>query len=333
MKNIRYIFIKMVISLCISCASIPSALPVWDASPDAYRQVFPDNRYIAQRGSGTSREAAELDSAVRLARFLDNEISSQTTNIEIVGVLTYEQQLEIRNYTQSQINLYGVRFVSDSYFDRRRREWVTVAYINRNEAWQVYSPRFRQQSETFNSLFLLANRESDPFRRILRLLAVQNHITNFDFQSANAFGQLLHPARMNEEFSVVRSNMSRLPSLLEDSRRNVSIYIDIPSDFNAMITNVFSRQLQLMGFPVTNIKNNATTICRVIITEGRGQQDTFTFYNPSLRAIFSSEAGELFSFTAVGERAVAVRPEVAKERAYQSLANRVNETFSLSTFD
>ena len=325
---IKYVFCIIISVFLISCASVPSAQLTWDSSPNAYRQIFPVNRYIAQRGSGTTREAAELDGATRIARFLDSEISTHRSNIEIVGILTYETYMEIRSFAQSQINLYGIRYVADTYFDRRRREWVTVAYINRDEAWQVYAPRFRLQATTYNELFLSAYRETDSFRRVLRFITAQNHANDFELQSSNIFGQLLHPTRMNEEFSSVRTNMSRLPRLLDDARRNVSIYIDTHGDFNLMITNAFSRELSALGLSVTNNRSLATTICRVTVTEGRGLQDTLTFYNPSLQAVFSSDNGVLFTFTATGDRAVAMRPEIARQRAYQSLTDSVTESFS-----
>jgi hypothetical protein len=138
---------------------------------------------------------------------------------------------------------------------------------------------------------------------------------------------------MNEEFAVVRSQMQRLPSLLDDARRNVSVYIDNPNDFNSMISTALSIELQTLRIPITSDRSTATTICRVSITEGRGQQESLTYYNPSLQAVFSSDTGALFTFSTRGERAVALRPEVAKQRAYQSLANAVRGSFAMSIME
>jgi hypothetical protein len=48
--------------LCvISCASAPAALPLWAVSPGAVAQVYPGEKYIAQRGTGETRQNAELN--------------------------------------------------------------------------------------------------------------------------------------------------------------------------------------------------------------------------------------------------------------------------------
>jgi hypothetical protein len=85
-----------------------------------------------------------------------------------------------------------------------------------------------------------------------------------------------------------------------------------------------------LGFNVTNNIDVATTLLTIFITEGRGQQDNFHVYFPSLQAVFSSSsAGTLFTFTTSGERAVAVRSDVARRRAFESLSMAIRENFML----
>jgi len=61
LKYIRLSIIEFFIILLFSCASVPSAQPTLNSPPNAYKQVFPENRYIARRGHGSTREAALMD--------------------------------------------------------------------------------------------------------------------------------------------------------------------------------------------------------------------------------------------------------------------------------
>jgi hypothetical protein len=297
-------------------------------------QIFPDSRYIARQGRGISREAAELDGAAQIARFFDTQISTQLRVEELHrernGVAQSITEVEVQTFISSQMNLFGIRYATDAYYDRRSKEWVTVAYINRDEAWRVYLSGFRQQAEVFNQLFLAAESETNPFRKALRFISARDYVSSPDFQNANIFGQILHPARMDEEFAGVRSQIARLPQLLDSARRNAPVFIYCPNDFESMVTNAFSREFSALGFPVANARNSASAICNITITEGRQQRELGIFYHPTLRAVISSGEDVLFTITLEGERSSAVIPDVAKRRAFQSLADKIREGFSLS---
>jgi len=320
-------------ALFSSCAGQPSAPAPWDASPAAMRQVFPDGQYIAQRGSGATRAAAEANAAAQMARFFNSQISSQVSLTERYaernGNVQSGTEMESETFVNSQINLFGIRYALDAYFDKQQKEWVTVAYINRAEAWQVYGPRFKQQAEAFHQLFRAAEEEKDPFRKALRYIAARNYARSPDFQNADALGQILLPAKMDAEFGTVRAEAASLAQKLDSARRNAGVFIDCPVDFESMMLNVFSQKFTALGFPVANARNAAAAVCRVTVDEGMQQRELGIFYFPKLQAVISSPAGTLFAFSAEGSQSAAVTPDVARRRAYQFLVDKVNQTFSL----
>jgi len=315
----------------LSCANLPTEPAPWDASPSAIRQVFPDGEYIAQRGSGKTKAAAEAQAAAELARFMSSQISAskgyQTTTAN--GAENINTQDEA--YVKSQINLFGIRYADDAYYRKDMREWRTVAWIERAEAWAVYEPQFRRQADSFTALFNAAEAERDAFRKTLMFIAADNFTHSETFENASLFGQILDPRRMNAQFETVRSLISAVPQRLDAARRNASIYIDCPVDFESLVSNAFAREFSALGFPVANTRASASVVCRVTVDEGMQQRELGIFYHPSLQAVISGPSGTLFTFSAAGEQASAVTPDVAKRRAYQSLADKVNQTFSLNT--
>jgi hypothetical protein len=135
---------------------------------------------------------------------------------------------------------------------------------------------------------------------------------------------------MNEAFSGVRTDMIRLFQLSDTARRNAPVFIYCSDDFESMVTNAIADEFRKLGFPVASDRERATAICHVHITEGRQVRELGVFYHPSLRAVISSGENVLFSLSIVGEREKsAVRPDVAKRRAYQSLVDSIRENFRL----
>ena len=320
--------------LFIACAGAP-APPPWDAATGAMQQTFPESEFIAQRGRGATRAAAEADATAAIARFLKSEVVSRIAVLEQGweqnGEAGARTEIEAEIFVQAEMQLFGVRHVPDAWFDRTHREWNTVAYINRAEAWQIYAPRIRQQAESFIMLFDAAETESDPFRRALRYTAAQDFARSPDFQAAQSMGQLLHPTAMDAEFAQAREMLAVLPQRAGNARMNAPVFIDIPLDFESLVQGAFSRRFAALGFPVTNDRNAAAAVSHVTVEEGRQERQLGIFYFPQVRAVISSPAGTLFTFSAEGGQAAAVTPDVARRRAYTALAERITDNFTLAT--
>jgi len=231
----------------------------------------------------------------------------------------------------TQINLFGIRYENDAYYRKDLREWRTVAWIERNEAWAVYEPGFKRQADSFTALYEAAQNEKDPFKKALRFIAAERYAHSAEFENASLFGQILHPQKMNGEFASVRANTAAIPQKLDEAKRGASVYIDCPVDFESLLSNAFASRFGALGFPVTSSRNAAAAICRVTVEEGMQKRELGTFYFPKLQAVITGTSGTLFTFSAEGENASAVTPDVAKRRAYQSLADKVRQTFSLDT--
>jgi hypothetical protein len=316
----------------LSCATVPEPLPDWAASSSAIRTVYPDSDFIAQRGRGPTREAAEVAAAAEVARFFTSEISVNTGYSELIiqqnGETNEISRAELEAFVKSQIDLSSIRYAQDPFYLKTEKQWQTVAYIDRNEAWAVYEPRFKRQADAFQALYAAAENESDQFRKALRFEAAAAYTRGRDFVEAEAFGQILHPQKMNASFAEIRAEIATIPQKVNDAKGNARVFIDCPNDFESLVTNAFSRVLSEKGFPIAREGDNAV-VCAVTIDEGMQQRDLGISYYPSLQAVFTGASGALFTFNASAERVSAVTPDVAKRRAYTALAGKVVESFSI----
>jgi hypothetical protein len=327
----RFLLIGLLSLLTLSCATAP--VPDWAASPSAIRAVYPDRDYIAQRGRGETRQAAEVAAAAEIARFFTSQISATSgyrlSVTQQNGVVTENSQLTDEAFVLSQVALFGIRYAQDAFYDKAEKEWQTVAYIDRNEAWTVYEPRFKRQADAFHALYAAAENERGQFRRFQRFGVAGAYIRGGDFVEAEAFGQILHPQKMDAAFGGIRAEIAAIPQKTDDAKRKAGVFIDCPGDFETRVTNAFSQVLKSEGFPVAENKDGADVVCTITIDEGRQQRELGIFYNSSLQAVFTDASGALFAFTATADRASAVTPDVAKRRAYTALAEKVAETFSI----
>jgi hypothetical protein len=338
----RFLLMRCVIaSLTLSCATapapVPDPVPDWAATPSAIREVYPDSDFIAREGSGATLEAAKANAAAEIARFFTSEISAlsggRASMIQQNGEIT--EILEIINdaVVRSQIDLFGIRYTEDAFYNKAEKDWQTLAYIDRNEAWTVYEPRFKRQADAFEAFYAAAEQESGQFRKALRFGAVAAYMRSEgfveDFVKKEVFGQILHSQKMSDSFDGIRAEIAAIPQKIDDAKRNASVFIDCPGDFETRVTNAFSQALSAEGFPVAKNRNGADVVCAVAITEGRQQRELGIFYNPSLQAVFTGASGALFTFNAAADRASAVTPDVAKRRAYTALADKVKGTFSI----
>jgi hypothetical protein len=320
-----------VFTLFLSCATA-APVPDWAQSPSAIARVYPADAYIAQRGRGQTREAAEAAAAAEIARYFTSQISAsssyRTAISEQNGAIDARAETETSAFVTSEINLFGIRYAQDAFYSKAEGQWETVAYLDRAEAWALYEPRFKRQADSFRALYAAAEAESDPFRKALRWGAAERHAGSAEFEAANTFGQILSPARMNAAFAAVRGEIASMPEKIDAARRNAAVYIDCPVDFESAILNAFSRALIAEGFPVAKARAGAAAVCAVTVDEGMQKRDLGIFYFPSLQAVFAGSSGALFAYNATAERASAVTADVAKRRAYANLAEAVQKTFS-----
>lgn len=314
-----------------ACAALPTAIAPWAETPAAIRAAFPDEDYMAQRGRGKTRAAAEANAATEIARFLTREINAtagyRMASSESGGVSSETVETINEAYVKTQIDLFGIRYAEGAFYDKTQREWHAAAYIEREEAWRIYEPRFRQQADAFQSLFDVAETEADAFKKALRYGAALRYAESPNFVNTNLFGQLLYPTKMNEGFARVRSEIAVIPQRIDEAKRNAQVFIDCPGDFESLVGGALARAFQAEGFPVTQSRNTAAAVCAVTIDPGEQQRALGTFYYPSLRAVVSGNSGVLWTFNAKAEKSAAVTPDVAKRRAWTALAEEVISVF------
>jgi hypothetical protein len=315
-------------ALLCSCVSAPRQAepPPWLLNTGA---VYPSDRFIAQQGRGASREEAERAALAMIAGYFQQEVSSeQSTRAAWVsaGGLTEEtRRTEESIIVRSQATLVAARYTEDPWYDRAAREYTTVAYLDREEAWTAYEPQARRPAEALLLLYEAAGAEAEPFVQALRYSAARQYAGGAEFGAVRGFAQALNPARAASLYRDADAALAALPERIAGARQNAGVYVECPADADGMIYNAAVAAFGEAGFPIAGDRASASALCLIRVEEGRQIQESGVFYYPELSGTVSGKAGPMFSFTARAERQGAINPDLAKRRAYTALVAALKE--------
>ncbi|GHU42814.1 hypothetical protein FACS1894190_12590 [Spirochaetia bacterium] len=332
MKNI---FVKPALltlvsfAVFVSCVTA-SAPPQWAATGNGVQLAYPRSVYIAQKGEGGTRKDAEMAATVELSRYFTREVTDKVSRKRLSGTqngVDYESTTrDTDTLIKSETNLIAVR-LSQPY-NANKNEWAVVAYIDREEAWEIYLPRVEKAAGVFSALHEAAEKESDDLKKYFAYMACAAYSDSVEFLTITLFAQTLYPAKAEATYRVVNAQIEELPQKIIAARQKNQIFINCPADSDGIITTAFSKSFNAEGFTVITNRAATSALCEVLVDEGVRQTDTGTFYYPTVTAVLSGKTGALWTYNANATRQGAVTPDVAKRRAYTALAQEIEKSFS-----
>jgi hypothetical protein len=311
--------------LLVSCQTTgtPAEVPEWARALDA---VYPRDQYIAQIGYGESREAARVNAAAEISLYFSREmettISSRESLREGGGLFSVSRSLDSATFIRSQTTFFALRY-SELWRNQKDNQWETVAYIDRDEAWEIFESRLSQGAHRFQSLFDEAGNEGEAIRRLLLYRKAEAAAEAEDLQAKLFFAVTLDPQKA-AAFNDVRFALESLPLMINDAKQGTAVFIDCPVDFNGEVAATLTRVLGAEGFIITGDRQGAGAVCLVKVEEGLDQGESITFYTPQAAVTINGTAGKaLLSFAVRGPREGAKNPDLAKRRAYAALTKEI----------
>jgi hypothetical protein len=316
--------------ICISCVNTPESLPppAWAAT---IQSVYPRDAYITGRGSGSSIQEAETAALAEIALYFVRETnverSTRSSWVETDGIAATESLTEENIIVESQTRLIAVRYAEDPWFNQAEKTWETLAYIERDEAWPMYEPFAKQQADTFLTLAKSADDETEAFNAVLRYGTAASYMRGTEFSAVRNFAQVLHPTEAAKLFAEADAVSAALLGKQLHAREKAVMFVDCPMDYNRIVYQAMVNTLNRAGFTVENERNTETT-CIIHIEEGMQQLDSGTMFYPALTVTINGKNGAVMSFRVSGEKAGAINPDIAKRRAYTSLASALEQDFA-----
>ena len=158
-RLLGFVIISLLAVFLIGCASAPSTQPPWAGSAQNVNRVYPQDKYIAQKGTGAEREMAQVNAIAAISRYFESEVASRVSSVQVItqqnGVDEAYLRVEESGLIQSAVSLFALR-QSETWFNKTENQWETVAYIDRDEAWTIFEPRLIQKTAPFMTAFRAA---------------------------------------------------------------------------------------------------------------------------------------------------------------------------------
>ena len=305
------------------CAGAPrgEAMPEWVTN---HRTVYPDTEYLAQRGSGKSAEAAQTDAMSQIARYFQTNVSANlsTTMQSITSGASVDERTTVVDDVRvsSEVSLFALEH-TEPYYLKKEKKWYCVAYMNRATAWKQYKPQIDGALKTFLGQYENAAAEGDPFTRISRCKTAWD--AGGTLLEKLEYGRIISP-KDEAAYSAERDKVAQIPVIAETAKKECTVFIDAPGDYNRTIEQAVSTALSKCGLTVAKTAAGANYTASVLIDDGESGSEPLSIMPAVSIKITGRGGNSVYSYeTAAKEKAVAYTLENAKKKAYPALAKEI----------
>ena len=290
-----------------------------------WRTVYPNGKYIAQRGRGENAEKARTDALSQIARYFqttvnanltttmqsvtsENSVAENTTVIDEVSVL-------------SQVELFAVEY-TESYYHKKEKMWYSVAFIERSAAWTQFKPHVDMEKNTFNRMFQKACEESEPLEKLksLKTAFEQGKILLQKLE----YARIINPAE-EEKYISERNCLSEIPAAFSEEKAKCRVYVSVPGDYSRIITAAVTASFSECGFSVAKTSGEASHIAEILIEDNASGSEPVSIIPAVSLKLTGTETGQtVFSCEAESkEKTVSSTLENARKKAYPKLAEEL----------
>ncbi|MBE6351483.1 MAG: hypothetical protein E7060_00870 [Treponema bryantii] len=339
MKRLKLLFILVSCLLGLSCASnkvdqdaeksVVEKAPKW-ISDQGRLELFPENQFVSQLAYGNSAQESKENASANISEYIKATVVSSTSSHYLYQENnnsfseTRELQKDVSVFTEN--DLFKIEY-TNPYFYSDLGQFVCVAFINRNQAFNFVKPKLDNAKNNFSSAYSAALNKESLIDKIIGIKNAQNILVEFyevyDFarsmksDSAKIYEDVDFLA--NESFVKLREICSSVLMKIEGAG-------DIELLEKAGIIAELSNQFEKIGFVIgKSLKSNCITLVDVksLITE---TPTTFeTYPEISIRIIEKGE--EKLSYSKKLPKVAGFDKETVVRRTNLALVNEIKASF------
>lgn len=276
--------------------------------------------YISSRGYGKSAEASKSAALSELSRYFSSKISVKSVGKTLAVDGESHEKVEEVAQVLSDTKLFAVHYTKSEY-NKNTKQYESVAYIEREEAWKIFEPKLKEKLKRFYNLYSEAAKETEPFLQ----LKLFNEAKKFREEALKLlqFAYALSPDKASL-YSREEEALTKLDSDITLVKEQCTLCVKYNSTSKPLEGSV-EKLLSKKGFILTDKKPRY--ICTVSITENKTENAAGIFFSPSVTITITqtAEGAPLFSWSNTFRRMGASNESVAHERMYREIRNSMNE--------
>lgn len=299
--------------------SAKDTTPVWVTDCKA---AFPDDAYLAQRGSGKNAEAARSDALMQLSTYINTSVEANLTtsiaNSVTDGKISERTDVSsIISLSSSVSDLFGLQF-TEPFYVKKSKTWYAVAYIDRAEAFTRYQPELEDARSAFTASYDLARNEADPLTRCWYM--TQSWEEGKAFLAALEYADLIFPAQA-KKYKADRQLVTGMKADISASLKSATYLLEVEGDYGDIMTTAVSNILQSVG--LQEVRMHPVYTVQVQINDNASSGSKTISITPAVTVSFiNTQTGAVsyrYSYKAT-EKETAYAIETAYKRCFPQLA-------------
>ena len=325
-NRIAFLYILIVL-LFVSCATTGNSGPKWFTDIES---VYPSEKYISAIGEGTTLQEAQSNAISQISLYFDTDV---TVNRELVNSYNEIQtnnsyfaeeikQINEETSIRSQSKFFCVQFSSSS---RIGGLFYTVAFIDKEKAYQTYKQNISYNTKQLEALIPFAEQTDNPF---YCAPAIKKGIVIARYTSQLVKNIITIYPDANADYAKTEQLIKRMTNAYKNSRNTLSVNLEIERDWNGTVYRTLSTLLEQNGISITRTPVQCNM--KASITPNRIENDAGIFLTCGIIVnVYNASAENIFSYTREFEREGAPREyeEVAWRKAYNTITDELNNSF------
>ena len=328
MKHFGF-FVFMAISLFIPSILVAESAPQWLKKPE---KVYPSTRFIRGEGEGKSAKSARNAAVNAISMFFDTKSEAITLAVEKSRLaienddseFSSDRELVQATAVSSVAEFFCLKF-TEVYFDEKHDEYHVLAYLDKNEAADVFRTRIAALLRSAESWRDYAASESEPFlraRSFFRTQALYNLASRY----------------IKAETVIVPSDGAAYKSALEDAgkaetdyaraKKGVSFAIELSDETEtfAPVRAAVSATLEKRGWAVQS--KGALYLVYVNIVLAEENYESGLFVRPTLSVSVQNQKGaSVYTYSKAFPRMSGKSREQIYTRAAGKIRQDLEENF------
>lgn len=331
-KTIPLFLILLTGILLMSCSgskgtSGSKGRPIWVDDPAA---AYPERDFLAARGAGDTRQAAQDNASGNLAKIFKSEVSVDQTTRErysaftkLGGSMDESLQTDMDQIVRvlAGETLFNVKF-SETYTDDMGRVHV-LAYLNRKETADIYRDKISANYEKIEFLLKDAEAASNPVDRYALLNAA--HAMSTINQAMLDQLNFIHPpshSMLTAQYDAINHNT--ISKKRAEAAKALTFSVNISGD-DGRVASMTSETISQMGFPLVN-NNAAVRINGTISYEDVNlKRENMEFVGWNLNLKVTGPDGSVFVELDAKGREGGMSKEAAKRIALREIGKNVGK--------
>lgn len=308
MKKNIFLFILITSFLGFGCVSSTknqeaivendSAVPKW-VTDQGRLELFPDSVYISQLAYGNTAQESKAKASASISEYIELSVVSSSSSSYLYREenSSFFESRETKDdiSVSSENNLYKIEYTNPYYY-RDLGQYVCVAFINREQAFNFVKPKLEVAKREFPLAYSKALEKTSLLEQVIGIRNAQELLK--DFYEVYDFARAISPRGKTYEEIDFLANESYVKA--KELASSVLIKIEGVGDTelleNSGVIPELANQFEKLGFVVgTSLKSNCLALVEVksVITK---TQETFETY-PEISIRLIEKGAEKISYT------------------------------------